>query len=67
MAAERQFGCPVAVGKKAEVTDALETGRHRMNEKTPDELVGVNRHGLRVLFVFVFVILPLEGDFAVFV
>jgi hypothetical protein len=67
LAAERQSDCAVAVGKKAEVADALETGRQRMNEKTPDELAGVNRHDFRVLSVFVFIVLPLERDLAVFV
>jgi len=67
LAAERQFGCPVAVGKEAEVTDALKTCRQRMDEKRPDELIGVNRHDLRVLSVFVFIVLPLERAPAVFV
>ncbi len=33
LAAERQLS-----GKKAEVADALEAGRQRVDEKTPDEL-----------------------------
>ena len=67
MAAERQFGCPVTVGKKAEVADALKAGRQRVHEEAPNELIVVHRHDLRVLFVFVFIVLPLERNLAVFV
>jgi hypothetical protein len=45
-AAKRQFGRGMAVGKKAEVADTLEAGRQRVDEKTPDELVGGHLYDL---------------------
>src|ERR1022692_368887 len=42
LAAERQFGCPVTVGKKAEVADALKAGRQRVHEEAPNELIVVH-------------------------
>jgi len=63
--AEREFHFAMAVGEKAEVSNALEARRQRMNEKSPDELVGGNCHDL--LFALVPVVFPLEGDLAALV
>ena len=49
LAAQGELGCAMAVCQKTEVAYALETGRQRVDEEAPDELVGVHRHDLRVL------------------
>lgn len=66
-AAERQFDGAMTVGQKAEVADALEARWQDVKKKTADEFAGVNRHDFGVLSVFVFVVLPLESDLAIFV
>ena len=65
LAAERQLGFAMAVGKKSEVTDTLETGRQDVNEKTPDELSVVKGHDFERTLVPV--ILPLERDLAIII
>ena len=54
----------VAVGQEAVVADALEAGRNDVLEEAADELLGGDGHHLG--FAGVAVILPLEGDLAVF-
>lgn len=63
--AEGQLDGAVAAGKETEETDSVKTGRQGVSEETPDKLVGVDCHDL--LFVFVPVVFPLEGDLAVLV
>src|SRR6202012_2766285 len=53
------------VGEQAIMPDALEAGRQRVDEKAANELVRFQRHHAGPLFVFMTVILPLEGDFVV--
>ena len=50
----------MAVAEKAIVTDALKSLRQDMNQKSPNELVGRQGHGL--LPVIVTVILPMKRD-----
>ncbi len=57
----------MTVGQKAEVADALKTRWQGVKKKTADEFSGVYPHDFRVLSVFVFLVLPLESDLAVFV
>jgi len=44
LAAQSELGCAMAVGQKTEVAYALETGRQRVDEKAPDELIGLDGH-----------------------
>ena len=55
----------MAVGHEAEVADALKTRWQRVDEKTPDKLIGFKCHRLRGLLVFAPVVFPLEGHLAV--
>ena len=55
----------MAIGHPAAVTDALKPRRQRVDEKTPDELIGAERHGARFLLVLVAIVLPLESDAAI--
>jgi len=63
IAAERQLLAPTAVGKEADVADAMEAVRHGMLQEAADEFVGGERHdlGLAVLPI----VLPGETDLAV--
>ena len=54
----------MAVGQEAVIADALKTGRDGVLEEAADELVGGKSHDLGL--VAVAVVLPLEGDHAVF-
>jgi hypothetical protein len=64
LAAESEFGVAMAVGQEAVVANALKTGRHGVLEETADELLGGEGHHLGL--VAIAIILPFEGDLAVF-
>src|SRR5664279_3469860 len=64
LAAESKFVGAVAVGQEAVGADALETGWQNVLREAADELPGGDAHHLG--FASVAVILPLEGDLAVF-
>ena len=55
-----QFCLTVAMGEKAIMSDALETGWQDMEEETTNELVGLKRH--RLVLVVVAIVLPAECD-----
>src|SRR3954451_7004309 len=59
-AGERELGGPMAVGEKAEVADTMEAVGQGVKEEAPDELVGLEPHGLRGPTLAV--VLPFEGD-----
>src|SRR5271168_1024802 len=54
------------VGEKAIVPDAGKAGGQRVDKKAADELVRFQRHHAGLLFMFMAIILPLEGNFVVF-
>ena len=58
--AQIQLQLPMAIGKQAEVTNAVKAVRNRVKQKTADELVGIERHHL--LPAARSIILPSEGD-----
>ena len=58
--AERQLVGAVAVGEEAVVADAVKAVRQGVQQEAADELVGVERHDLRLAVVAI--ILPAEGD-----
>jgi hypothetical protein len=58
--AECQLLGAVTVGKKAVMANAVEPVGQGVEEKAPDELVGVQGHDLRLAVVAI--ILPVEGD-----
>ena len=56
----------MAVGQKAVVANALKTGWQCVDQKTPLEFLGVQRHGFRFLAVFAPVVFPLKRDPVIF-
>ncbi len=54
--------CAAAIGEQAGVTDAVEAVWQDVNEKTADELVGGEHHGLLSVATVFAIILPFEGD-----
>src|SRR5271165_7021894 len=63
IAAERELLAAMAVGKEADVADAMEAVRHGVLQESADEFVGGERHdlGLAVLSI----VLPDETDIAI--
>jgi hypothetical protein len=62
-AAERQLGGAMAVGKEADVADAMKTAGHRVLQEPADELIGGERHHLG--FAVLTIVLPGEADPAI--
>ena len=55
------FG-PGVVGEQSVMTDAVEACGQHVNEEAPDELAGLQGHGLVAMTPFGTIVLPLEGD-----
>ena len=53
---------PGVVGEQSVMTDAVEATGQDMQEKTADELVGVQSHGLVAIGFFGAIVFPLEAD-----
>ena len=53
---------PRVVGEQSIVTNAMKAIGQDMQEKTPNELVGVQCHGLVAITLFGTIVFPLEGD-----
>ena len=49
-------------GKQAVMSDAMEAAWQHVQEKSADELGGVERHGLEPVAAFDPVVFPFEGD-----
>ena len=62
--AEREVGGAAGVGEEAEVPDAMEAVRERVQEKAADELVGCELHDLDGAVLAI--VLPGERDMVVF-
>src|SRR5271166_5442546 len=62
IAAERQLLAAMAVGKEADVADAMEAVRHGMLQEAADEFIGGKRHDLG--FAVLPIVLPGETDLA---
>ena len=65
LAAESEFFFAETIGEEAEVADALEARRQRMEEKAAHELAGGKSHDFRFLPALAAVVLPAEGHLAV--
>ncbi len=64
LTAELELDGASAIGEQSEVTNTLAALRESVQEKAGDELVGSESH--QALLVSVAVVLPCEGDEAVF-
>lgn len=54
----------MAVGEEPAVADAIEAAGEHVQQKAPDQLVGIERHDL--CFVAMATILPMKADATVF-
>src|SRR5271163_4237933 len=63
IAAERQLLAAMAVGKEADVADAMEAVRHGMLQEAADEFIGGKGHDLG--FAVLPIVLPGETDLAI--
>ena len=63
MATERQLRCTMAVGKEADVANAMKSAGHSVLQEATDELVGGERHHLDLAVLTI--VLPGEADLTI--